>query len=197
MNKLLKLALAVSSLAFTSTAHAQLLNQILGKLLTPAAATQPVTTEAPYAGSSGAGFAQPSPAQNAALDKLLNQRSADRELAQIIASAKLIVRRAIMASACASSPESMNELNDIRMKPKSYTWLDKSDISKTDLTYHDARQCTTVARLTFKKLAANALEVEVYYISPSSHQADHQRMQFRNVADSGWLIDEIYMNFTS
>jgi len=196
MTKTIKLTLAVSTLVLLGTAQAQNVNQRPGKQLQAAAATQPMTTEAPYYGHANAGFVQPSPAQEVALDKLFNQRITDKILARMVISAKTIIRRAIMASACATTPEAMNELNDIRLKPKSYTWQDKTDISRTNLKYHDAHQCTSIARLAFKKLAANAVEVEVYYISPSSHEADHQRMQFRNVAGSGWLIDEIYMTFS-
>jgi hypothetical protein len=200
MNKLLKLALAVSSLAFTSTAHAQLLNQILGKLLTPAAATQPVTTEAPYNSPTNAGFALLSPAQAGALDKLLNLRSSDKALAQMVASAKPILRRAVMASACASEDVNLDALNDVILQPKSHksTFLLVNQlIGKSGMKYHDPRQCVTVTRIMgWKRLAANVLAVDIFYMSPSSNEATHQTFKFRKVADGGWLIDDIGYAFS-
>jgi len=196
MTKAIKLTLAVSALALSGTAHAQILNQVMGKLLQPASATAPRTTEAPYQGPANGGFVQPSPAQDAALDKLLNQRIADRALAKVILSAKPIVKRMVMASACGMSDISLNQLNAIRLRPKTYDSGSIGYVSKDFMKYHDARQCTTVARINFILLAANAISADVYHISLSSSESSHQKLTFRNVADSGWLIEDVRDAFT-
>ena len=192
-NKLLKLALAVSSLAFTSTTQAQNANSLLGKLFQPAAATQPMTTDAPYNSPNSADLAQPSPMQIAALDKLLNQRAAKPTLSKALISAKPVLERTIMTSACASSATALNQLNEIRLRPETYdnSYASNYDIAKHGMSYHDVRQCTTVARINFKFLAANAFSAEVFYLSPSSAEATHQILAFRYVGESGWLIETI------
>lgn len=193
MNKSLKLALTVSTLALTSTAQAQNVNQLLGKLLQPASATAPVTTEAPYNSPNTADLAQPSAAQIAALDKSLNQRAGKPALTKALLSAKPVLKRTIMTSACASSATALNQLNDIRLRPETYdnSYASNYDIAKHGMNYHDVRQCSTVVRINFKFLAANAFSAEVFYLSPSSSEATHQILAFRNVADSGWLIEAI------
>jgi hypothetical protein len=195
MTKSITLTLAVSALALSGTAHAQILNQIMGKLLQPASATAPRTTEAPYRGPTNGGFVQPSPSQKEALERALAPHGQSAALAHDITDAKTILRRAIMASACATADADLDALNDVILEPKSHknVFLDTNwYIGKSGMRYHDARQCVTVARtMKWNRLAANALSVDVYYISPSSNEAVHQTLKLRKMNDTGWLIDDI------
>lgn len=180
------IALVITTAAAPAGAQS-FLDKVTGKL----AKWSGAATSTPQ-GAPSSLLAPITPAQSAAIDRLLAEPLDDPEVAADRAQAAPVIRMVLETGACARMDGAWNATNRYQLEPGTFDeglpWL----VPNKNTKYHDQSKCLDVVRLTeWSKPAKNALRFRGFYVADDSGEAGDQKFELQKGSDGQWLIRSI------
>ena len=186
MHRKIIAALTLASLAASPVSAQTMLDKLIKRVTRPKSA-------AAMPGQPSGVVASITPAQTAAIERLLAAPMQDAKIAADRTGAAELIRTLLSTGACAKSSTAWNGVNRYHLTP--FTHMEGHGgelVAMANLQYHDRNRCLDVVRLTdWSKPAANALTFRAYYLAEDSGEAKRQKFEIQKASDGQWMIREI------
>lgn len=164
------------------------LDQLIARVKRPKGGTA-ISTD------SGTVLTTMTPAQSAAVDRLVTAPVSDPKISADRAAAAPLVRTLLTIAACARNGTAFNAVNRDSLTPRTYTAGGGGYVNEApmrNMRYHDANACLDVVRLAdWSKPAMNALRFRAFYVAGDSGEAANQVFELQKDADGRWLIRSV------
>lgn len=182
------IAIALLAVAVPATGQT-LFEKLLKQIVKP----KPTANGTVAASSGGAFTVGITPAQTAAIDRLLAQPLQDARIATDRADAMPLIRTVLSTASCATADGAWNAVNRFHMTPKTFgSGYNSFYVPMADMRYHDKSRCLDVIRLTdWTKPANNALTFQAYYLAADSGEAKRQTFELQKSSEGQWMIRKI------